>query len=245
MVALEICLVLIGIVIMIGSFFVTEKLSKKELDEISEMSQKEIKLIVDKELNQATDTAKVKLEDELSEIVDRLERESDKETNLKIQNISEYSDTVLEDINKTHNEVMFLYNMLGDKHKELVAFSNELQKKADKIQSDMNHLEELHRKQREKEAAEREAKALQEKAKAADEEKVMQDIIKAEEILAASKNLKPKHTVVDSDAKLQTEEELNNAQILRLHRQGMRDVDIAKELGLGLGVVSLVIGLHE
>ncbi len=37
----------------------------------------------------------------------------------------------------------------------------------------------------------------------------------------------------------------SNEQILELRRQGMSEVEIAKELGLGLGVIRLVIDLYE
>ena len=39
--------------------------------------------------------------------------------------ISEYSDTVMENMNKTHNEIMFLYNMLNDKHTELTGLATD------------------------------------------------------------------------------------------------------------------------
>lgn len=39
--------------------------------------------------------------------------------------------------------------------------------------------------------------------------------------------------------------ENNNDKILRLHKQGMSSVDIAKELGLGVGEVKLVINLFK
>ena len=37
----------------------------------------------------------------------------------------------------------------------------------------------------------------------------------------------------------------NNDSILTLHKRGMMDIDIARELGLGLGEVKLVIDLFE
>ena len=40
-------------------------------------------------------------------------------TNEKIMAVNEYSDTVLEEINKNHKEVLFLYDMLNDKHDNL------------------------------------------------------------------------------------------------------------------------------
>ena len=39
--------------------------------------------------------------------------------------------------------------------------------------------------------------------------------------------------------------ENNNDRILRLHREGVSNVDIAKELGLGVGEVKLVINLFK
>ena len=39
--------------------------------------------------------------------------------------------------------------------------------------------------------------------------------------------------------------ENNNDKILRLYKEGMSNVDIAKELGLGVGEVKLVINLFK
>ena len=39
--------------------------------------------------------------------------------------------------------------------------------------------------------------------------------------------------------------ENNNDRILRLHKEGVSNVDIAKELGLGVGEVKLVINLFK
>ena len=134
MTAIEICLVAAGLVLMVGSFFVTEKLSPDELDKIAKLSQEEIAHIVDKEIAASHDKVQEQLETELEEVLEKLDRESDKETNEKIMAISEYSDTVIESINKSHNEIMFLYSMLGDKHKEMIDFSNEIQKRVEILQ---------------------------------------------------------------------------------------------------------------
>ena len=50
------------------------------------------------------------------------------------------------------------------------------------------------------------------------------------------------------EASVQSVDEPNansNARILQLHKLGKTDVEIAKELGLGLGEVKLVIGLYK
>ena len=50
---LEIVLLVIGIVLMIASFFITEKLSNRELDKIAELSTDEMKKILERNLNDA------------------------------------------------------------------------------------------------------------------------------------------------------------------------------------------------
>ena len=110
---LEMVLLVIGVVLMIASFFITEKLSTKELDKIAELSTDEMKKILERNLNDA----QVKVNNMVDQVIDHsieksmeiVDRALDKETNEKMRVITEYSDTVLESINKTHNEVMFLY----------------------------------------------------------------------------------------------------------------------------------------
>ena len=41
------------------------------------------------------------------------------------------------------------------------------------------------------------------------------------------------------------QESNHNAAILELHRQGASEIEIAKELGLGVGEVKLVLGLFR
>ena len=56
--AIEICLIVAGLILMVGSFFIAEKLSPNELDKIAELSQKEIAHIVDKEIEEYLATKK-------------------------------------------------------------------------------------------------------------------------------------------------------------------------------------------
>ena len=126
MTAIEIVLILVGLVFMIGSFFVTEKLSTRELDKIAELSEKEIKIIANKELSKASGQIEEQADSVIADSIGRIERSMDKQANEKIMEIGEYSDTVLENMNKTHNEIMFLYSMLNDKHTELTALAGNL-----------------------------------------------------------------------------------------------------------------------
>ena len=107
---IEITLIIIGVIFLIGSFLVKDKLSAKDIDKISQLSEAELKVLVEKQLKNASS----KIEDSINEIADEnllnIKRELDKETNSKMMAINEYSDTVLESINKSHNEIMFLYS---------------------------------------------------------------------------------------------------------------------------------------
>ena len=119
MTPVEICLIIVAVILFVGSFFVTEKLSNKEIDEIKGMSSKELQRILENDLSNVEQKVKEILDGYVEETVDNASIPLGKITNEKIMAINEYSDTVLEEINKTHSEVMFLYSMLNDKQDEM------------------------------------------------------------------------------------------------------------------------------
>ncbi len=217
MTAIEIALIIIALIIMIGSFFVQEKVTNKDIEQLCELNDDQMKMIVEKQLKNADQKIEDAITDKLDELMDIADRAMAKETNEKMMSISEYSDTVLSSMNKSHNEIMFLYSMLNDKHEELTNLAGELQKFSSQLKNTENEI-------------------LGKLADAADvvEQKMVQpqDIDKTR-VLAAS---------VDNIEELNTN---NNERILLLHKAGRSDVEIAKELGLGLGEVKLVLGLYK
>ncbi len=130
MTGVEWMLLLIGSIFMIGSFFVAEKLSPSELNKIAELSENELKNLIERELLRAKDKVLAMIDEQIEASIDQVDRALGKETNDKIMAISEYSDTVIEKMNKAHNEIMFLYSMLNDKHTELTGMVSELQRLA-------------------------------------------------------------------------------------------------------------------
>ena len=126
MTALEVTLIIVGIIFVIVSFFIEEKLSQKDIDRIVSLSENELKVIVDRQLRGAEGEIEDSIAESLEETHEATKRAMEKETNEKIMAISEYSDTVLESMNKTHNEILFLYSMLGDKHTELTELAGQL-----------------------------------------------------------------------------------------------------------------------
>jgi len=58
--------------------------------------------------------------------MEKTERGLERLTNEKMTAVSEYAQTVLEDIHKNHEEVMFLYDMLNNKHENLKETATEV-----------------------------------------------------------------------------------------------------------------------
>lgn len=244
MTAIEICLIVAGVILMVGSFFITEKLSPGEMEEIAKLSQEEVAHIIDKEIESSHGKVQKQLEMELDEVLAKLDQESDKETNEKIMAISDYSDTVMEAINKSHNEIMFLYSMLGDKHKEVIDFSNDLQSRVDKMQQFVT--DELVAEAVQKAEAEfQEARSIAATARTAQATQAIAaepEAVKDQEGVPAEGQDAAEATEASGEAEKELSE---NEKILALHRQDKSDVEIAKELGIGLGIVKLVIELYE
>lgn len=214
--ATEVVLIVIGLIFIIGSFFLKEVLSQKDMEQIAKLSEIELKTIIDRKMKDADAAISDSIDGAIDEAAEKTKRQMEKETNEKIMAISEFSDTVLDSMNKTHNEIMFLYSMLNDKHGELTALAG-----------DLSHFS--------SEMKETENEILGHLAEAANE--------------IQSKAVKPEPEQILSIEETQEEEtesdKRSNEQILALHKQGLSDVEIAKNLGRGLGEVKLVLGLYR
>ena len=221
MTAVEITLIIVGIVFLLVSFLVQEKLSPKDIESITNLSENELKIIVEKQLKNANDQVEDAITDVVEDKTETTKRALEKETNERIMAIDEYSNTVLESMNKTHNEILFLYSMLNDKHTELTDLAAQLQQ----FSEQMKHTE--------NEVLENLALAAQDVRQKVNETKPIDE----NEVILAS---------LGTDAKGTEQDQINhNDRILMLHQQGLSDVEIARELGLGLGEVKLVIGLFK
>lgn len=219
MTAVEITLIIVGIVFLLVSFLVQEKLSPKDIESITNLSENELKIIVEKQLKNANDQVEDAITAVVEDKTETTKRALEKETNEKIMAIDEYSNTVLESMNKTHNEILFLYSMLNDKHTELTDLATQLQQFSE------------HMKNTENEVLENLALAAQDVRQKVNETKPIDE---NEAILAS----------LGTDGQEADQDQINhNDRILMLHQQGFSDVEIARELGLGLGEVKLVIGL--
>lgn len=223
MVAVEIVLILIGVVFLIGSFFVTERLSQKDLEQITLMSEADLKHIAEKQVKSIKSEVENSVEEIIDESLEITKRGLEKETNNKIMAVSEYSDTVMEEMNKTHNEIMFLYSMLNDKHTETADLVGDLQKYAKQIREfDM-------------EAA---------MAKIDLAANTVSNLENASNAVVTPTNIE-ETPISDVDVEEIDKLQNKNEKILLLYKEGMNEVEIAKKLDCGLGEVRLVLGLYN
>ena len=71
------------------------------------------------QVSQVAQTIDSIIEKKMQDIEDKTEARLDKISNNKILEMNEYADGVLKEINRNHNEVMFMYDMLNEKDKEI------------------------------------------------------------------------------------------------------------------------------
>lgn len=328
---MEAALLILGIGAFVASFIIPEKEKDEKTQEID---VEVIRKLIEKEMEAAKIRVTEVVDETLEYAVEKTERASERISNEKIMAISEYSETVLADMNKTHQEIMFLYDMLNDKHENLKETAKQVDRQAKEAEEKANAAATAL-------AAKEEASALLEKqvqlttqvveakiteAKKEEAKKVEttefvpmeskpleritldkifgdnipSDVVAVEQttvpklqedavlpVQEEQKSIEEKNIEVYSfveqaphverpvkkeaqavkledsiQAMKQQEEEAkalpkeigvpekpiienNNDKILRMYKEGISNVDIAKELGLGVGEVKLVINLFK
>lgn len=158
------------------------------------------------QVSQVSQTIDSIIERKMQDIEDKTEARLDKISNTKILEMNEYADGVLKEINRNHNEVMFMYDMLNEKDKEIkttVKDVNVTRANRGITYSDKKP-------------------ATQTQIKSGGRNVAEHDI---SEIMA--------------DNSLST-----NEKIVKLYNAGCSDVDIAKQLKIGVGEVRLIINLN-
>lgn len=136
-------MIITGIILIIVSFFVTEKLAKKEsdfnidlltVDDDYEFSERELRII------------KRKIEDVIAKQAKDILYETNESlsamANEKTLALGDYAVAVCEEIEKNHKEVMFLYSMLEDKQKEIMNTVKAVDDVNREIKENMSKIEE-------------------------------------------------------------------------------------------------------
>lgn len=138
--ATEIILIVIGVAVFLLGYLMPAR--KKDLDEeVQLISEDEVRKLIAGEVEHVKERIADIVDETVNYSIEKAERAMERVTNEKIMAINEYSDTVLEEINKNHKEVVFLYDMLNDKHDNLMSAINEATMAADDMKQTMKDAE--------------------------------------------------------------------------------------------------------
>ena len=331
MTTLEILLLILGAVIFIASFIVPE--SKSELDAADkQLTQEKLQELLQEEMKNVRSQVADAVDETVHYSMEKTERGLERLTNEKMTAVSEYAQTVLEDIHKNHEEVMFLYDMLNNKHENLKETATEVSmavkeasarvseldaaraaepeidpdKPIESVMEDartgkpiveenfepisLSGIEKLKRREDSLHEMDKAAESVVKKAIAQSpvipkekkpvpaeekDEKPAESAVKTGEkpvakpaaepakkekpakqaeskpkkTAKAKTEVKPQQTQKSGDIALSlqpiTDSSNKNERVLALHKQGKSNVAIAKELGLGVGEVKLIIDLFK
>lgn len=259
MTALEIIMLIIGIVCFVGSFILTqddaEPVTKRKSNYRPELTKDQEEMLKEQ--------VNMIVENQMSLLEESTEAALDKISNVKIMEMNEYVEAVFQEINKNHNETVFMYDMLNDKAKEVKNVVKEINMVKSQIdnagnamQEDAKHLENLIKE------AEKAVKEMDIAIKAAYKTKAAISPAKVEEPAkpALDNVITPQFFEQKEETPVENELELSymakvepetimasncNEQILFMHSQGKSNLEIAKTLNLGMGEVKLVIDLFN
>lgn len=112
MTGLEIALLIFALILIVVSFFLVDKKDK-------EVPQNTVPVPDMKQLNVISERAIQDMNTNANKLIESTEDSLEAISNDKILAVGEYSDQVLAKIDSNHKEVVFLYQMLNDKEKEL------------------------------------------------------------------------------------------------------------------------------
>ena len=228
MTAIEIILIIIGFLCLCVSCFVAKKNSGFAEGEKESLSSE---LWTEKEEEKIKERVGEILSERQDELVDTTEERMNRLCNDKIMAVDEFSQQILEKIDANHQEVVFMYNMLSEKEKELKEFMSKPVKKESMAETRMaselavSNRMDLNPVTASQTAISRLTANTQEAEKKAEPKKaVKNETSKPEMSVAGQGNV--------------------NEKIKELHKQGKSVLEISKQLNIGQGEVKLVLALY-
>ncbi len=285
----EIIILIVGAILFTVSFIIPDKKSGASFDADGFIDEDAIRGIVDDELKKAKDSIEEATKLSISDSKDKLERYMDRLTNEKMMAVGEYSDTVIEQIHKDHEEAVFLYDMIDNKHsqvKNTAAELNQLEKDVRRLSENIKDSDvktKSSQTSKSKSGTSSASKSADATGKAdtasaevkepvsvfdddfgaltpetinADESKVTGgfdtasvNTVSLDEVSVKQEEPDTAGPMAGGEVELLFDSDSNsmnnNDRILALHKEGKSNMAIAKELGLGVGEVKLVIDLFK
>jgi hypothetical protein len=265
---MEIVLVVLGILAFIGSFLLPGG-KKDKLGDGNSVNQKKIKELVSKEMEQIKTQVDGVAEEAVEYSMEKTERALERLSNEKIMAVSEYSDTVLKEISNNHKEVMFLYDLLNEKQKSIKLTMAELLRTVKEAESAAQSAGLTPIQTSAQGSVSTQSKTPEYKQVATGTSPSAGQPVSGNAGTTNKVGFESRKDTSGSDMTgthitfpvsqgtieeqptkfdnaIQRQREVNqNGRILELYQKGKSKVDIAKELGLGVGEVKLVLDLYQ
>lgn len=261
----EIILIVIGIGLVVAGYLIPAGRSESDSDQVQN-TREQIEELVNSEVEKSKGRIDDMVDETINYAIEKTERSMDRLSNEKMMAVSEYSDNVLEQIGKSHEEVVFLYDMLNDKHENLKETVAEATKAATEVKESIKAAESI----KPMEVINAPSPSQEADPEPKREKKKPVPIIKNDPVVVPI----PDEEDEDEDQDIANDyyeddwenlEDLDddadgpdisfnvhspgnrnsNDRILELHKAGKSNMAIAKELGLGIGEVKLVIDLYK
>lgn len=234
---MEIFLLIAGVIVFIVSFLLPE--GKNPLEkETKDALNNEVQKLVSKEMEQVKNKVSEVVDETVTYAVEKSERSLERISNEKIMAVNEYSDTVLDEIHKNHEEVVFLYDMLNQKQKNIKKTVSEVEQTVKEVEKSVKDTK------KEKPLETKELKPISIK-----QESTVIAAVEKPKKESASKKKKTREELPEVDLSFiestKKNGRNNNELILALHKEGKSNIAIAKELNLGVGEVKLVLDLFK
>lgn len=254
MTGLEIVLIVAGFFCLCISFYVAQKKTPGQQQEDVQAAA----VWTEKEEQMIRERVNEILSDRQDEMVDATEEQMNRLCNDKIMAVDEFSRQILEKIESNHQEVVFMYNMLNEKQKEIkdiMAVSSapkveETKKKAKPVKEKTTQAKSAKKQKAAEPASAQPARQKQTVRQPASAPKTaLEQLAPNEDLTMEAQAVKKlqEHKPAATSGRKQAEVSVPgnvNLQIQKMHNEGKSVLEISKELNIGQGEVKLVIALY-
>lgn len=241
MTGIEVILLIIGAIIFAASFIFTSKSDTPQNAEIR---------LSDKQKEDIKNQIMTVFDEQMENLSEQTEIKLDKLSNEKIMEMNDYSETILGEINRNHNEVMFLYDMLNEKKKEINNTVRDLNVVKKEIKEETKQPRQKTRQETVLDQLDAVSESVADETgadvSAFDEQPKKKKAGNAKTAASRARNTVKKETEREDNKDITVfENGNNNEKILEMSRAGKSNMEIAKTLGIGTGEVKLVVDLFK
>lgn len=241
MTGIEVILLIVGAIIFAASFIFTSKSDTPQNAEIR---------LSDKQKEDIKNQIMTVFDEQMENLSEQTEIKLDKLSNEKIMEMNDYSETILGEINRNHNEVMFLYDMLNEKKKEINNTVRDLNVVKKEIKEETKQPRQKTRQETVLDQLDAVSESVADETgadvSAFDEQPKKKKAGNAKTAASRARNTVKKETEREDNKDITVfENGNNNEKILEMSRAGKSNMEIAKTLGIGTGEVKLVVDLFK